>query len=63
MECLSLANKGMASAFDGEQVGHAGGAPHLVTASLDGTIAVCGATGKGGGRADGILQRLQVCEG
>lgn len=35
-----------------------------MTASLDGTIAVCGGAGKGGGRADGILQRLQVggCE-
>lgn len=45
------------------QVGHAGGAPHLVTASLDGTIAVCGGTTKAGREAsggDGVLQRLQV---
>lgn len=42
------------------QVGHAGGAAHLVTASLDGTIAVCGGATKGSGRGDGVLQRLQV---
>ncbi|CAM9375604.1 unnamed protein product, partial [Ectocarpus fasciculatus] len=45
-----------------ELVGHAGGAPHLVTASLDGTIAVCGGAAKGGGRGDGVLQRLQAHE-
>eukprot|EP00903_Cladosiphon_okamuranus_P012920 g12063.t1 len=45
-----------------ELVGHAGGAPHVVTASLDGTIAVCGGTGKGGARGDGVLQRLQAHE-
>ncbi|CAM9971015.1 unnamed protein product [Ectocarpus sp. 6 AP-2014] len=45
-----------------ELVGHTGGAPHLVTASLDGTIAVCGGAAKGGGRGDGVLQRLQAHE-
>lgn len=31
-----------------------------MTASLDGTIAVCGGAAKGSGRGDGVLQRLQV---
>lgn len=45
-----------------QQVGHAGGAPHLVTASLDGTIAVCGGSTKGtrGSIGGVILQRMQV---
>lgn len=45
------------------QVGHAGGAPRLVTASADGTIAVCGGAAKGSRMAPGgggVLQRLQV---
>lgn len=47
-----------------QQVGHAVGAPHFVTASLDGTIAVCGGTTKETrGSAGGvILQRVQVRE-
>ncbi|CAM9206262.1 unnamed protein product [Scytosiphon promiscuus] len=45
-----------------ELVGHTGGDPHLVTASLDGTIAVCGGTSKAGGYGDGVLQRLQAHE-
>eukprot|EP00904_Undaria_pinnatifida_P002793 jgi/Undpi1/12514/HiC_scaffold_6.g02183.m1 len=48
-----------------ELVGRTGGAPHVITASLDGTIVVSGGTTRGSRTApmgDGVLQHLQAHE-